>query len=66
MEASMKVGGVITKLMDMYKYSKKTISLQGEYKWSDGRKYKGEWLDNNMHGKGEYIWTDGRMYVGDY
>lgn len=32
----------------------------------DGRRYEGEWLDNNMHGKGIYTWKDGRKYEGEY
>ena len=27
---------------------------------------KGEWLNNNMHGKGVYTWKDGRKYDGEY
>jgi hypothetical protein len=36
------------------------------YKWADGRKYDGEWLNNNMHGNGSYSWKDGREYAGQY
>ena len=32
----------------------------------DGRRYEGEWLDNNMEGMGIYIWNDGRRYQGQY
>ena len=28
------------------------ISGYGVYTWLDGRKYEGEWLNNNMHGRG--------------
>jgi hypothetical protein len=34
------------------------------YEWADGRKYVGDWLDNNMHGKGVYTYKDGRKYDG--
>jgi hypothetical protein len=34
--------------------------------WADGRKYEGEWNDNNMHGRGKYTWSDGRVYEGYY
>jgi len=34
------------------------------YTWVDGRKYVGDWKDNNMHGFGVYTWSDGRMYKG--
>ena len=30
------------------------------------KKYDGEWLNNNMHGKGVYTWRDGRKYEGEY
>jgi hypothetical protein len=39
-------------------------NLKGVYEWADGRKYVGDWLDNNMHGKGVYTWKDGRKYDG--
>lgn len=38
----------------------------GEYLWADGRMFKGDWLNNNMHGKGIYTWKDGRKYEGEY
>jgi len=28
--------------------------------------FKGDWLNNNMHGKGVYTWKDGRKYEGEY
>ena len=37
----------------------------GEYTWADGRKYRGQWLNNKMHGEGEYIWPDGKSYKGN-
>jgi hypothetical protein len=39
-------------------------SIEGVYEWADGRRYEGDWLDNNMHGKGVYTWKDGRKYEG--
>lgn len=42
------------------------ISGKGAYTWLDGRKYEGDWLNNNMHGKGIYTWKDGRKYEGEY
>lgn len=38
----------------------------GVYKWADGRKYEGEWLNGKMHGKGKFTWADGKSYEGDY
>ena len=40
--------------------------IKGLYTWLDGRRYEGDWLDNNMHGKGIYTWKDGRKYEGEY
>jgi len=39
---------------------------KGVYTWLDGRKFEGNWLDNNMHGRGIYTWKDGRRYEGEY
>jgi len=32
----------------------------------DGRKFEGEWRNNNMEGLGIYVWNDGRRYEGMY
>ncbi len=42
------------------------ISGIGIYSWLDGRKYEGEWKNNNMEGIGIYTWNDGRKYEGMY
>ena len=34
--------------------------------WNDGREYRGEWLNNNMHGEGIYKWPIGNKYEGEY
>ena len=34
--------------------------------WKDGRRYYGEWLNNDMEGCGVYYWADGRRYEGQY
>lgn len=36
----------------------------GQFTWPDSKTYKGEWLDNKMHGKGEMQWPNGNHYVG--
>lgn len=36
----------------------------GIYKWSDGRSYEGEYIDDKKHGYGIYRWADGRAYAG--
>ena len=38
----------------------------GIYKFSDGRIYLGQWMENSMHGFGEFLWEDGKKYVGYY
>lgn len=38
------------------------ITGKGILYWPDGRKYDGEFHNNNMHGKGIYTWPDGRKY----
>jgi hypothetical protein len=60
MDLNTMVIGMIIKLVA--KYWNILFIFQGVYEWSDGRKYDGEWLDNNMHGKGLYTWKDGRKY----
>ena len=43
------------------------ISNKGTYKWSDGSSYKGEWKNNEMHGKGIQKWSDGSVqYDGEW
>lgn len=42
------------------------IAGLGIYTWLDGRKYEGEWSDNNMEGLGRYLWADGRVFEGEY
>lgn len=35
-------------------------------KYSDGREYVGNWLDDQMHGYGQFKWPDGKIYKGMY
>ena len=42
------------------------LTSKGIYEWNDGRKYAGEWKNNNMNGFGIYNWPGGRRYVGFY
>ena len=37
---------------------------KGVLLWPDGRKYKGEYLNDKKHGLGEFYWKDGRGYKG--
>ncbi|CAD8061593.1 unnamed protein product [Paramecium sonneborni] len=40
--------------------------IDGEYRWNDGRKYKGQIQGTKMHGHGEFWFPDGRYYKGDW
>ena len=35
---------------------------KGVYRWKDGRKYEGEYLNDKKSGFGIYQWADGRSY----
>ena len=37
---------------------------KGVFSWLDGRKYEGEYQEDNKHGYGEFTWPDGRLYRG--
>ena len=39
---------------------------QGVYSWPDGRKYDGEYENDQKNGKGSFYWPDGRMYCGGW
>ncbi len=38
----------------------------GEFTWSDGRRYTGEYFEDRKHGHGEFEWPDGRKYKGGW
>ena len=38
----------------------------GEYSWSDGRRYEGEFNNDLKNGRGTFIWPDGRKYEGEW
>ena len=38
----------------------------GEYIWSNGAKYMGNWKDNKLNGKGIYIYSDDKKYEGEF
>ena len=39
---------------------------QGIYKWADGRRYEGEYLNDKKDGFGIYTYPDGRSYKGEW
>ena len=42
------------------------LSEQREYKYQNGHKYEGEWLNKKKHGFGTFTWSTGETYVGNY
>lgn len=38
----------------------------GEFKWPDGRVYKGSYKDDLKDGHGLFEWPDGRKYLGNW
>ena len=38
----------------------------GTYTWPDGRKYIGEFLNDQTNGQGSYFWNDGRKFEGNW
>lgn len=40
--------------------------FKGRIEFPDKAWYKGDFLDNEIHGSGEYHWSDGRSYKGDW
>jgi len=38
---------------------------KGEFIWSDGRKYVGDYNNDKKHGLGLFIWPDGKKYDGE-
>ena len=38
----------------------------GEFKWADGRVYKGDYKEDLKDGWGVFEWPDGRKYEGNW
>lgn len=36
----------------------------GTMTWNDGKKYEGEYKNDQKHGFGTFYWGDGRFYSG--
>ena len=36
----------------------------GEFIWTDGKSYKGNWVNNEMNGEGTLVYMDGKIYKG--
>ena len=39
---------------------------QGSYYWKDGRKYVGQWKNDDKHGQGTFTWPRGNKYMGQW
>lgn len=39
---------------------------KGVFTWPDGRKYVGDYLNDQKHGIGTFTWSDGRVYHGEW
>lgn len=39
---------------------------KGNFTWSDGRKYEGNYVDDKKDGYGVFTWPDGRKYEGNW
>ena len=39
---------------------------KGVYKWSDGRVYEGDYVNDQRHGHGHFVYPNGDHYVGSY
>jgi hypothetical protein len=37
---------------------------EGILTWKDGKKYKGNFVNDKREGHGEFVWADGRKYIG--
>ena len=38
----------------------------GEFTWDDGRKYKGNYINDKKEGRGVFTWPDNRKYDGNW
>jgi len=38
----------------------------GTLRWSDGKKYEGEFRNDKREGHGVFTWRDGRVYDGQW
>ena len=39
---------------------------KGTFKWSNGKKYKGEWSNDERNGTGEMEYTSVKVYNGEW
>ena len=39
---------------------------EGDYRYDNGDRYRGEWKKGEKHGFGTYVWTNGHRYEGQW
>lgn len=39
---------------------------KGVYKWPDGKKYTGDFVNDKKHGEGTFEWENGDKYTGQW
>jgi hypothetical protein len=39
---------------------------KGVLTWPNGKKYEGEFQNDQRHGIGKYYWKDGRIFEGEW
>lgn len=39
---------------------------QGVFSFNDGRRYEGQYINDNKQGMGTFEWPDGRKYIGEW
>ena len=39
---------------------------KGEFKWKNGRRYEGRYINDKKHGHGCFEWPDGRRYSSEW
>ena len=39
---------------------------QGVFTWPDGKRYEGDYVEDNKEGEGTFKWPDGRVYEGEW
>ena len=39
---------------------------EGEYRWKNRDRYKGQWKNNLKHGEGTFYYSNGEIYIGSW
>ena len=42
------------------------MSGYGIFSFKDGRRYEGQYENDNKQGMGQFEWPDGRKYIGEW